>query len=352
MNKKNNNIEDLSSLKALKRVTQKEIAQRLGISRTTVARAINGSEFIKDETKLKILELASELNYEKNYIGSSLANQKAKIVHCLIADSFNEFYTSEIIRGLNTVSKEYSLYNYNLKITATEIHSPDKQIEVLKNILAQEDCIDGLIITPLNKDAVYNILSPYFDKINIISIGNRLSENISHVGPNHIKQGSIVAGIVSNLLRDNEKLLIIDNGDDKISSGMYLEGFLDRIKHTNIEILGPIFCGNIEDSIYTIKEMCGKYDIKGIYINRYAQEIYDIIDKNILKSKKIVTHGMAESIKSLIKSGIISFTVMEEVFMEGYNAGKMMFEMLYKNYVGTNWKVSDSKIIFLENLKD
>ena len=343
--------DNVIELKNLKRVTQKEIAKRLGISRTTVARAINGSEFIKEETKSKILELASELNYEKNYIGSSLANQKEKTVHCLIANSFNEFYTKEIVRGLNTIQKEYSIYNYNLKITPTEIHSPDKQIETLKNIL-EEGNIDGLIITPLNKEIIYNILKPYFGKINIISIGTRLSENIPHVGPNHIKQGSIVAGIVSNLLRDNEKLLIIDNGDDNISSGMYLEGFLQRIKDTKIDIIGPIYCGNIEDSIHTIKKICSKDDIKGIYINRYAQEIYDMIDKSILEGKKIVTHGMAESIKNLIKSGIISFTVMEAVFTEGYNAGKMMFEMIYKKNVNTNWEVSDSKIIFLENLQN
>lgn len=343
--------DNVIELKNLKRVTQKEIAKRLGISRTTVARAINGSEFIKEETKSKILELASELNYEKNYIGSSLANQKEKTVHCLIANSFNEFYTKEIVRGLNTIQKEYSIYNYNLKITPTEIHSPDKQVEILKNIL-EEGNIDGLIITPLNREVIYNILKPYFCKINIISIGTRLSENIPHVGPNHIKQGSIVAGIVSNLLRDNEKLLIIDNGDDNISSGMYLEGFLQRIKNTKIDIIGPIYCGNIEDSIYTIKKICSKDNIKGIYINRYAQEIYDMIDKSILKDKKIVTHGMAESIKNLIKSGIISFTVMEGVFMEGYNAGKMMFEMIYKKNVSTNWEVSDSKIIFLENLQN
>ena len=343
--------DNVIELKNLKRVTQKEIAKRLGISRTTVARAINGSEFIKEETKSKILELASELNYEKNYIGSSLANQKEKTVHCLIANSFNEFYTKEIVRGLNTIQKEYSIYNYNLKITPTEIHSPDKQIETLKNIL-EEGNIDGLIITPLNKEIIYNILKPYFGKINIISIGTRLSENIPHVGPNHIKQGSMVAGIVSNLLRDNEKLLIIDNGDDNISSGMYLEGFLQRIKDTKIDIMGPIYCGNIEDSIHTIKKICSKDDIKGIYINRYAQEIYDMIDKSILEGKKIVTHGMAENIKNLIKSGIISFTVMEAVFTEGYNAGKMMFEMIYKKNVNTNWEVSDSKIIFLENLQN
>lgn len=339
----------VNNVNKLKKVTQKEIAKSLGISRTTVARAINGSEFIREETKSKILELASKLNYKKNYIGSSLANQKEKTVYCLIANSFNKFYTSEIIRGINTISKEYSIYNYNLKIIKTEINSPNKQIETLKNILKEEN-IDGLIITPLNKNTIFEILKPYFNKINIISIGTRLSDSIPHIGPNYIKQGTIVSGIMAKLMRDNEKLLIIDNGDDNISSGMYLEGFLNGIKNTKIDIIGPILCGNIEDSIHMIKEICSKEDIKGIYINRYAQEIYDIIDKKILINKNIVTHGMAESIKSLIRNGIISFTVTEEVFSDGYNAGKIMFEIIYKNNININWKVSDSKIIFLENL--
>ena len=50
-------------------ITQKELAARLGISRTTIARAINNSPNIKLETKEKILKLVKELGYEKNYVG-------------------------------------------------------------------------------------------------------------------------------------------------------------------------------------------------------------------------------------------------------------------------------------------
>ncbi len=88
-------------------ITQKEIAEKLGISRTTVARAINGSSLIKEETKNKILELVKEMNYEKNYIGSSLAGKKSKKVYCLVINSKNVFYTQEIIRGLQEAEKEF-----------------------------------------------------------------------------------------------------------------------------------------------------------------------------------------------------------------------------------------------------
>ena len=332
-------------------ITQKEIAEKLGISRTTVARAINGSTSIREETKKKILELVKEMNYEKNYIGSSLAGRRAKKVYSLVIESKNEFYTHEIIRGLNESAKEYRAYNYIIDVKTTDINDAESQIEELKKVLESED-IDGLIITPLDREKVYEILEPYLDKIKIISLGIRLHEDIPHVGPDHIKQGRIAGGIMSNLLRKDENILVIDNGDDRISSKMYLAGFVGRIKETSINLVGPFEGQGIENSIQMINDICSKERIDGIYINRYAQDIFEKMPKKFLADKKIVTNGIGKNIKKLIKNRVIIATVMEEIAAEGYSAGKRMFEMLYKGEKNiSNWEVSKSHIIFLENLE-
>ena len=333
-------------------ITQKEIAEKLGISRTTVARAINGSSLIKEETKNKILELVKEMNYEKNYIGSSLAGKRVKKVYCLVINSKNVFYTQEIIRGLGEAEKEFKAYNYKLEIITNDINDPENQIEELKKVLSAGD-MDGLIITPLAKEKVYDILKPYLEKTNIISLGIRLHENIPHVGPDHLKQGKISGGIMSALLRKGEKLLIIDNGDDKISSKLYLKGFLERVRETDIDIIGPLKGNGIEKSIELLEEICIKEEIKGIYINRYAQDIFEKLPSKILNDKKIVKNGIGKNIKRMIKNKIITATVMEEIAIEGYNAGKKMFDILYKNDAKTgNWEISKSHIIFYENLND
>ena len=72
-------------------VTQKELASSLGVSRTTIARAINDDPNIKAETKEKILKKAKELGYEKNYAGSLLASKK-KVVYCFTVESRNKYY--------------------------------------------------------------------------------------------------------------------------------------------------------------------------------------------------------------------------------------------------------------------
>lgn len=332
-------------------ITQKEIAEKLGISRTTVARAINGSSLIKEETKKKILELVKEMNYEKNLIGSSLAIKKSKLIYGLVIESKNEFYTQEIIRGLENASKEYGAYNYKIKIQTTDINDPETQIEKLKELLKNEE-IDGIIITPLNREKIYDILKPYLEKIKVISVGIRLHEEIPHIGPDHKKQGKIAGTIISSLLRKDEKLLVLDNGDDRISSKMYLEGFIERVAETEIKLVGPFFGNGIEKSIELINEICSKEEISGIYINRYAQEILERLPKKVLKDKKIVTNGISKNLKKLIKKRVVIATVMEEIATEGYNAGKKMFDILYrdKSYEG-NWEISKSHILFLENLE-
>lgn len=333
-------------------ITQKEIAERLGISRTTVARAINGSPLIKEETKRKILELVKETNYEKNYIGSSLGAKKSKKVYSLVVESKNEFYTQEILRGIKEVAGEYKAYNYKIDIKTTDINNPELQIEELKKILNADD-IDGLILTPLDKNLAYEILKPYLEKIKVISLGIRLHKDIPHVGPDHRKQGKIAGGLMANFLRDDEKLLVIDNGDDKVSSKLYLEGFMKRIEESKIIVEGPIKGSGIDESINYLKEKLKDESIKGVYINRYAHDILVKLPEELVKDKKIVTNGIGKIIKKLIKKRIIDMTVMEEIASEGYTAGKRMFEMLYKNReLEKNWDLSRSQLIFYENLVD
>ena len=136
-------------------ITQKEIAEKLGISRTTVARAINGSPLIKEETKRKVMKLIKEMNYKK-YCWKFPCNKKNKtgILPCYKIK--NEFYTQEIIRGLLDAGKEFKPYGLRLKIIESDINDSESQLKELEKILSYDD-IDGLIITPLEKNKAYEM---------------------------------------------------------------------------------------------------------------------------------------------------------------------------------------------------
>lgn len=333
-------------------VTQKEIAEKLGISRTTVARAINGSPSIKKETKDKIMELVEKYNYEKNYIGSTLALKTRKVIYALVVKSKNEFYTKGIYDGICEAEKEFRPYNMSIKIIQTDINDEELQLRKLKEILLEDD-IGGLIITPLAKERIYKILKPYLENLKVISLGMRLHKDILHVGPDYKKMGRIAGEIMCNILRDKEKILIIDNGDDKVSSKAYLDGFVSKIKGSDLDIIGPIKGNSVESTIEIVQKYCKEDNIKGIYINRYAQDSLNKIPKKLLIGKKIVTNGMDDLIKKMIKNKVVTATVKEQVFLEGYTAGKKIFDQVIRNYEIVNkWEVLKPRIIFLENLAD
>ena len=60
-------------------VTLKKIAETLGISTATVSKALKDYPDISEKTKVKVKQLAEELNYKPNSFAQSLRNKESKI---------------------------------------------------------------------------------------------------------------------------------------------------------------------------------------------------------------------------------------------------------------------------------
>ena len=332
-------------------ITQKELAARLGLSRTTIARAINNSSNIKPETKEKILKLVKELGYEKNYVGSLLASKK-KIVYSFIVESKNSYYTEQIKLGIKGAKKEYKHYNLEIIEIVTDINKPMEQVLELQKLLNSDKQIDGIIIIPLDKVKIMDLINPYLEKIKFISLSVFLSKKIAYVGTDYEKCGRLAAEFLGKTLNSDDKVLVIDNGDDNISSKYYLNGFLDRASEDKINILGPIRRNGVEDSLIYLEGILKKENINSIFINRYAQDILLELPDNILKKQKNITTGIGNRIRKLIIEKKILATVADDVYNTGYKACQLMVDMLYKE-IGKKVKniILEPQILLIENLK-
>ncbi|ULO07429.1 LacI family DNA-binding transcriptional regulator [Paenibacillus sp. 19GGS1-52] len=94
--------------------TIKDIAKLANVSHTTVSRALNNSPLIKEVTRKKIAEIASQLNYVPNYNAKSLVLQRSYTIGLFftsIATGTSSSFFSDTIRGVNSViDVEYNLF--------------------------------------------------------------------------------------------------------------------------------------------------------------------------------------------------------------------------------------------------
>jgi DNA-binding LacI/PurR family transcriptional regulator len=87
----------------MKHITIIDIAKKLGISASTVSRALSDHPDIKTSTKNHIRKLAKELNYNPNPIAQSLKNSKTTIIGVIVPEIKHDFF-AYAISGIEEVA--------------------------------------------------------------------------------------------------------------------------------------------------------------------------------------------------------------------------------------------------------
>jgi LacI family transcriptional regulator len=121
-------------------VTIKDIAKALGLSTSTVSRALRDSYEISPETKKVVLEYAKEINYRPNPIALSLKEKRSRSIGIVISEIANSFF-SQAINGMESIAHEQ---DYNVIITQSR-ESYDKEVSSLQFLASRS--VDGCIIS-------------------------------------------------------------------------------------------------------------------------------------------------------------------------------------------------------------
>ncbi len=203
--------------------TIKEIAKRLNISISTVSRALHDHASIGLRTKMRVKQLAKELNYEPNQTAIFFQQGKTFTLGVILPE-LSEAFFSTAISGI-----EDTAYKSNYTVLLGQSHDNqerEKQIvETMKN-----HRVDGLIVS-ISKNTTnydhfealkkYNIPVIFFDRIPDIPDINFVACNI--------QSGTVQA--VNFLLNNGFRIIGMINGPDKLlASRQRLEGYLAALK--------------------------------------------------------------------------------------------------------------------------
>jgi len=120
--------------------TIKTIAEKLGISKGTVSKALQDSHEISISTKNKVLEAARELHYKPNHFASGLKSRKSKTIAVIIPEIVDSFF-SLAIKGIETVTQKKG-YHINIYLTNDLVN---KEMDILR--LLSDGRVDGVLIS-------------------------------------------------------------------------------------------------------------------------------------------------------------------------------------------------------------
>jgi LacI family transcriptional regulator len=120
--------------------TIKDIAKALGLSTSTVSRALRGSYEISQETKMLVLEYAEKINYRPNPIALSLKERRTKAIGIVVCEIANNFF-SQIINGIESIA-----YNRGYHVIITQSHeSYDREVVNVQHLASRS--VDGLLVS-------------------------------------------------------------------------------------------------------------------------------------------------------------------------------------------------------------
>ncbi len=225
-------------------VTIKDIAKLANVSHTTVSRALNNSPYINEETKVKIIALAKELNYVPNYSAKSLVLLKSYVIGVFfssISEGTSDTFFHEIIRGVNNViDKEYNLvvrgiddYQYS--------HLIDNRNFDGIIVVSQSKNDDEFIQTILEKDIPTVVINRYIENEGLVNI---MSDDTKGV-----------YDAVTYFIENNHRKIALLQGNKEFESTVYRRrGYIRALEDNNIPIN--------EEYI-----LSGRYDLKSGYEN-------------------------------------------------------------------------------------
>ena len=206
-------------------VTIKSIAEALGISFSTVSKALNGDPNVSPQTRALVEEKAKEMHYTRNYFASSLRQKGSKTVAIIVNDIDVPAYAEMIA----SISSELAAYGYTTLISDSG-YSEDVERSSIRNMLSRMP--EAVIISPVHPDSDnMKLLEPLYRNTLVLGNVDGIAQT-SSVAVAHRLSGYLSA---QHMLTCGGKNNLIFGGPEGFqSSEQFLEGIRDAYKEAGI----------------------------------------------------------------------------------------------------------------------
>ena len=221
------------------RTTVKDIAAKAGVSLSTVHASLNKKPGVSEQTRLRICEIAKELDYHSNTVAAALKRKPYCIVALFPQETGDyRYYYADIWKGFRDDMKTLADFN----ITAVELpykDEPDnKSIQVRLNELSAERQIDGIVSVGYSSEGIVPPISTLSEAgIPVVLVGNdnERFNRLCCVQTHYLILGEILGEILTSRLGEKDEVLLATGNASVPSHFLMVNGFDSYIKKHGVK---------------------------------------------------------------------------------------------------------------------
>lgn len=328
------------------KITIKTIAKELGVSSSTVSKALKDSHEISKETKEKIQAYANLFNYKPNSLALQLRNQKTKVIGVILPKIVHHFF-STVITGIEEGANKKG---YNIMVCFSN-ESYKKEVETLK--VLSNGSVDGLIVSIANETLENKDFRHFKDLVSEEIPLVLFDRVVSEILCDKVVVDDVGAGYKATkyLLDNGRKKVALITTPSHVNVGALrrqgyekalIESYIKTDKKNIIEI-------DEKKDIKTQIEEVFKEDIDAIFaVNEiYAANSMKIAkEKGFMIPKDISIIGFTDGLISEYSSPSIT-----TIAQHGFTMGKQAVELLIERIENETEIFKPKKIVISSNLK-
>ena len=312
----------------MRQITLKVIAENLGISISTVSKALKDYPDVSKKTKAQVNELAKTLNYRPNAFAVNLRTKESKTIGLIIPEVVHHFFSS-VIKGI-IAQAEKKGYLVIILQSNESYELEKKQIDLL---LSKR--VDGILISLANETADFKHLNNIIAQNTPLVMFDKIAKlvNCSKIIIDDRKAAYKATQHLINIgckrIAHFRGPLLPQNSIDRFLG--YKKALLDNNLPYDSSLVYICECGDksFEEGKIRAQQLLMEHnDIDGIFINTDLVAIGAMTEFN-RQSIRIPEDINVIGFSNWFMSSVISPSL-STINQPGYLMGKTAFKQLYK----------------------
>jgi LacI family transcriptional regulator len=310
-------------------VTIKQIAADLNLAVSTVSKALRDSYEISPETKTRVFEYASRLNYMPNPYASSLKRRRSGNIAVVLPEVADSFFSSAI-DGIEEVAQSRG-YHVMVYLTHEDVVREQSIVHEFRN-----GRVDGVLMSVVANEATHDHLAELDERDMPLVFFDRVCEGIrsAQVVTDDFESGR---NATQHLIdRGSRRLAFLSLAGDLAIMRLRREGYLQTLRDNGLdEQTNPVvYCTHSEpDNLALIRTLLqGEHRPDGIVgaVEKVATQTYAICHElNLSIPAQVRVVGFSHlQIAGLLNPSLTTIT--QPAFDMGKAAATLLFRRLEK----------------------